>query len=490
MIWNREFSEGDGGKMLTVVIPALNESATITSIVRYASSSPIVDEVIVVDDGSIDGTPELARAAGARVFTSTMLGKGASMEDGMRAARNEFILYLDADLAGLHPDVIELMAAPLMAREADFVKAKFSRAAGRVTMLTAKPLLKTYFPELAYLDQPLSGIMAARRSLLQQLRFENDYGVDVGLLIDAAHAGASVQEVDIGTIEHQSQSLEALGEMATQVARTVLERAAKAGRMRLSYIRESKENERFGRLNLDGFLDGVPASAEKLALFDMDGVLLDGRFIVRLAEETNKETDLAALLDNYSMTPGDRMREIGAVFSGVRKETFESVARELPLMAGAAETIVAMRKAGYRVGIITDSYFCAAEIVRRRVFADFSFAHLMRFKNEKATGRVTLCPAMIHPRGCTEHDHCKANVLRYLMERFELSADQILAVGDGENDVCMLKMAERSVAFQGKTRRVRLAGKIRAQSMAEIALYAGVADVRRQHSEDWVEISN
>jgi cellulose synthase/poly-beta-1,6-N-acetylglucosamine synthase-like glycosyltransferase len=70
MIWNREFSEGDGGK-ISIVIPVLNESATITSVVQYALSSPMVDEVIVVDDGSIDGTPELAAAAGARVITST-----------------------------------------------------------------------------------------------------------------------------------------------------------------------------------------------------------------------------------------------------------------------------------------------------------------------------------------------------------------------------------------------------------------------------------
>src|SRR5687768_2353300 len=136
MIWNREFSEGDGGK-ISVIIPALNESATITSVVLYALSSPIVDEVIVVDDGSIDDTAELASLAGARVVTSTMLGKGASMEDGTREARNEIILFLDADLIGLEENAIEKMAAPLLRDRADFVKAKFTRNAGRVTVLTA-----------------------------------------------------------------------------------------------------------------------------------------------------------------------------------------------------------------------------------------------------------------------------------------------------------------------------------------------------------------
>ena len=107
----------------------------------------------------------------------------------LRGDRGEAVLlYLDGDLAGLSEDLIERMVQPIADNEADFVKAKFTRAAGRVTVLTAKPLLKTYFPELAHFDQPLSGIIAARRSLLQTMRFENDYGVDIGLLIDAAIA--------------------------------------------------------------------------------------------------------------------------------------------------------------------------------------------------------------------------------------------------------------------------------------------------------------
>jgi HAD superfamily phosphoserine phosphatase-like hydrolase len=467
--------------MITVIIPALNESATITSIVRFALRCTLVEEVIVVDDGSIDGTPELARAAGARVITSTLLGKGASMQDGLNNAHCPLIVYLDGDLRGLREDAIECIAAPLIAGEADFVKAKFARAAGRVTMLTAKPLIRTYFPELSGLDQPLSGVMAARKSLLQELAFENDYGVDVGLLIDALLTRARIAEIDIGELEHRSQDLHALGEMATQVARTLLERAAKAGRLRLSYIRESKENERIERLSLDGFLGRVPAAA-RLALFDMDGVLLDGRFVRRLAESTGRETALAALLDNYTMSPRARMQQIAAVFAGVRRETFEGVAKEIPLMRDAVETIVGLRKAGYRVGIVTDSYHCAAEIVRKRVFADFSFSHFMRFKNDKASGRVNLCPAMIHSDGCQEHDHCKVNVLRHLAERYDINPAEIIAVGDGENDVCMLRASGCSVAFQPKTRNVRAAARHVTTRLSDVLLIARGAERLRRVS--------
>ncbi|MCI0745625.1 MAG: glycosyltransferase [Verrucomicrobia subdivision 3 bacterium] len=451
---------GDGavGAKVSVIVPVLNESQTISSVVEFARRSSLVDEVIVVDDGSIDGTPELARAAGAQVVTSTMLGKGASMEDGLRVANNEALLYLDGDLQGLVPDLIERMARPILENQADFVKSKFTRAAGRVTVLTAKPLLRTYFPELAHFEQPLSGIIAGRRSLLQALRFENDYGVDIGLLIDVALAKARIAEVDIGHIEHDSQSLELLGEMATQVARALLDRATRCGRHRVAYVTEIKEGERLRRAHPEFVLERLPP-AEKLALFDMDGVLLNGRFIRELADATGKTTELSEWLDNASVSPGERTRRIARIFAGVPCELFETIARTMPLVPGAVEAVVGLRKLGYRVGVVTDSFQIVAETVRRRVFADFSLANLMRFTRGKASGNITLCPAMIHPQGCQEHEICKVNVLRYIMERTGIGAENVLAVGDGENDVCLLRAVGTSVAFEPKTPAVRAAAQ-------------------------------
>ncbi|MEO7297198.1 MAG: HAD-IB family phosphatase [Verrucomicrobiota bacterium] len=443
---------------ISVVIPVLNESRTVAQVVRFAKKSPLVGEVLIVDDGSIDGTPELATAAGARVITSSMLGKGASMEDALQAARFEILLFLDGDLRGLNRDLFRRMAAPLLNDEADFVKAKFTRTAGRVTILTARPLLRTYFPELAELTQPLGGIVAARRKLLRQLRFENDYGVDIGLLIDALSCRARIFEVDIGSLKHDSKPLDQLGEMATQVARTILERAAEWGRLRVNSLRAARQRDRIHRTELHNSLHMLKQTS-RLALLDMDGTLLNGRFVLELATRTNCTDQLLGLLDNSKLDATRRTRKIAALFAGVTEKIIEQTARNIPLMPGAVEMVVGLRKLGYLVGIVTDSYRIPAEIVRRRVFADFVISHSLKFRGERATGKITLAPAMLTPKICREHNLCKLNVLHHLAQEAGVTADRVLAVGDSDNDRCMLAAAGQSVAFNPKSSLVRESAK-------------------------------
>ncbi len=445
--------------MVTVIIPVLNEAGSVGAVIEFVFRNPLVTEVIVVDDGSIDGTPEAAEAAGARVIMSTLLGKGASMRDGMQAAVNEIVVYMDGDLSGLSEDLLTLLTRPLIGDEADFVKANFSRTAGRVTTLTARPLIQTFFPELRDFEQPLGGIISARRSVLEKLRFENDYGVDVGLLIDAVQSGARVRQVDVGHIEHESQSLETLGDMATQVLRVILDRAARYGRLQERQIQEVREVERVTQAEIPVILKKV-GRTEQLALFDMDGVILDGRFVRELAGRTGRSDQLAQFLDHPTLSDEERTRAIAKIFAGVEKSVFEAIAQEIPLIHGVRKTIVGLRKRGYRVGIVTDSFFIASEIVRRRVFADFSVAHVMKFRDDRATGEVMISRTMKHPNGCRKHPLCKLNALLHLTGSMGLDPGRVLAVGDNINDICMLENSGLSFGFQPKHNRVREAASV------------------------------
>jgi HAD superfamily phosphoserine phosphatase-like hydrolase len=237
--------------------------------------------------------------------------------------------------------------------------------------------------------------------------------------------------------------------MATQVARTILERAAEWGRLRVSYLREARERDRIKRADFRHALKMLKRT-DKLALFDMDGTLLNGRFVLELARATDRMELLKPFLDNPFLDPITRTRRIASVFAGVPKSTFERVARETPLMAGAVEVVVGLRKAGYLVGVVTDSYRVAAETIRRRVFADFAISHVMKFRHEKASGRITLSPAMSHPKGCQKHRLCKLNVLQHFLDELGISPEKVLAVGDSENDICLLEASGTSVAFQPK----------------------------------------
>ncbi len=438
---------------VSVVIPVRNEAKTIGSLVRLVKDRPHVCEVLVVDDGSVDGSREVAARAGASVMMSSYLGRGASMEDGSKAAKGDIVLFLDGGMSDVPEDIVELMVQPILGERADLVKARFTPSVGRVTALTARPLLKAFFPELVEIAQPLGGTLAARRSILTGLRFENDHGVDVGLLIDAAMKGATIVEAHIGGSGRTAQPLEALDDMAGQITRVILDRAWRHDRLSINQIRETFEAQRRDRHELLPETDAAPG-AQRYALLDMDEVLVDGRYAVELAEQVGAGAELARFIDNQAIPDDERARLTGSLFTGVSYDIFEQIARDMPLVEGAVETVLALRKAGYQVGVLTHNFQVAAEVIRRRVFADFAMAHLLRFRNGACTGEVVLAPAMLDPEGCPQHPCCKSNVLRHLRAAAGLTPQHVLAVGAGLDDICLLRAAGVSVAFRPKSKLV------------------------------------
>jgi glycosyltransferase involved in cell wall biosynthesis len=110
-----EAAEQPSTPRASAIIAAYNEQETIVDVIRAVEGHPLVDEIIVVDDGSTDATSERARTTSAHVITlEENQGKAGAMSAGVRAARNETILFLDADILGLTHEIITLTVTPVL----------------------------------------------------------------------------------------------------------------------------------------------------------------------------------------------------------------------------------------------------------------------------------------------------------------------------------------------------------------------------------------
>ena len=210
---------------VTVIIPAHNEEKTVTQVIDKINESVIDTEIIVVNNCSTDNTGEVAKAKNVKVVNCSKKGKGFAMQCGLKHASCDLIAFIDGDLGIYNNDIVRDMIEPIMEKNIDFTKSAFTREGGRVTELVAKPLLQLLFTEIAKFEQPLSGIIAGKKSIFDQIEFEKDYGVDIGILIDVIQLGGKVEEVYIGRIDNNSQSWRSLSLMAKEVAKAILKRA-------------------------------------------------------------------------------------------------------------------------------------------------------------------------------------------------------------------------------------------------------------------------
>ena len=242
-----ELVAAKGETTISVCLPARDEAHTIGPIVEsirneLMDATPLVDELIVVDDGSTDRTGTVAAAAGAAVVTARDIapdypgpGKGQALWKSLHASSGDVIVWCDADIENFGPRFVTGLVGPLMTRPGvDFVKGFYERPldgrpgeGGRVTELVARPLLSLLFPPLSAVVQPLAGEYAGRRRVLERLPFAPGWGVDLALLIDLlGEIGLErMAQVDLGTRVHRNRRLTDLTPQSEAILATVLERA-------------------------------------------------------------------------------------------------------------------------------------------------------------------------------------------------------------------------------------------------------------------------
>lgn len=250
----------EAGQTVSVCIPTRNESETIGDIVatirhRLVEDVPLVDEILVVDSDSDDGTRAIAAAEGARVLRSAEIapetgshtGKGENLWKGLLASSGDLVCYIDGDISNFHPGFVAGLLGPLLTcPDIDYVKAHYERplavgnapqtgGGGRLSDILVRPLISLFFPELHAVVQPLSGEYASRRSLLESLSFPTGYGVEIGHLIDLARGGMleRTAQCDLERRVHRNRPDAELGDAAFAILHVVLRRLQRDGRIHI-----------------------------------------------------------------------------------------------------------------------------------------------------------------------------------------------------------------------------------------------------------------
>jgi glucosyl-3-phosphoglycerate synthase len=229
---------------ISVVIPARNEQRTVASVVGSISRSlvrgvPLVDELVVMDSDSTDGTADAALRAGAAVYRTAEVrpaagsfpGKGEALWKSLHVTKGDLLVFVDADLTSWGPHFVTGLIGPLLAvPDVQLVKGFYTRVrtetdgststeGGRVTELVARPLISLWWPELTGVVQPLAGEWAARRSLMESLPIPVGYGVELATLMDtvARHGLDAVAQVDLGSRAHRHQANHDLALMSAEL---------------------------------------------------------------------------------------------------------------------------------------------------------------------------------------------------------------------------------------------------------------------------------
>ena len=266
---------------ISLALPALNEEETVGKVIHtikkaLMDDAPLLDEIVLIDSNSTDHTREIAKEFGLPVYIHQELlpslgartGKGEALWKSLLVTKGDILIWIDTDIVNIHPAFVYGILGPLLLTpRIQFVKGFYRRplkvgektqagGGGRVTELTARPLLNLFYPELSGVLQPLSGEYGGRRTALEQLPFFSGYGVETGLLIDVFEKFGlnAIAQVDLMERVHHNQPLEALSKMSFAILQAVVRKLeSRSNRPLLEEVNKSMKLIRYkdGGYSLD-----------------------------------------------------------------------------------------------------------------------------------------------------------------------------------------------------------------------------------------------
>lgn len=206
----------------------------------------------------------------------------------------------------------------------------------------------------------------------------------------------------------------------------------------------------------------------KMAIFDMDNTLLKSSFIHTAADALGFREKLVSII-GAGHPDVIRTRLIAQLLKGVKHQTLIDVVSSIPIVEDAAAVVSELKSKGYICGIISDSYTCITEFVKNKLKMHFSCSNVLEFTDNVATGEISIPYDFLRvdSEGRCPHDYCKCNMMHHVRSRFDIETSNILAVGDGVNDICMIRQAGIGIAFNATHEKVNEAANIIVEQLIE-----------------------